>query len=199
MLGLGRRRRLLQPRPRLGIDLQEPSRAPRSPSKAEAFISNPPNLQAERSEKTPEDGAEEAVGVVCPEVGVGAGAGVGGGGGAAAAAAAAGAGAPLFLVVVVVVVVGAEEDGLVDLGLAERERQQRPRRVALRWRQRRGHRRRSIQVQGLRLGLPLGWSPRLASVGRRRGGFFRAKLGQILVGGDWRAAAHTSQMSSMLH
>lgn len=78
MLGLWRRRRFLQPRPRRGVDLQEP-----------------------------EDGAEEAAGVVRPEVR--------GGGGVLSAAGA-------FLV-------GgdgrgrvAEEEGPVDLRLEKRER-----------------------------------------------------------------------------
>lgn len=102
MLGLRRRRRLLQPRPRLGVDLQEP-----------------------------EDGADEAAGVVRPEVRVG---------GAVRAAGGAAAGAAGALVVGVVGGGGAEEDGLVDLGLAERARQQGARRVALRRRQRRRHR-----------------------------------------------------------
>lgn len=103
MLGLWRRRRFLQPRPRRGVDLQEP-----------------------------EDGAEEAAGVVRPELRVGGGV-LSAAGGAAAAAGAlvvggGGRGGG-----------GAEEDGLVDLRLAERERQQGPRRVALRRRQRRRH------------------------------------------------------------
>jgi len=109
MLGLGRRGGLLQASPRLGFDLQEP-----------------------------EDGAEEAAGVVRPEVGVrlrGRGAGGGGGGGGAPA------GAAGALLVVGAWGAAAEGHGLVDLRLAERERQQRPRRVALRGRQRGGHRR----------------------------------------------------------
>jgi len=75
---------------------------------------------------SPEDGAEEAAGLVCPEV---AGVGFDGGGRVG--------------VGLVVEAVGAKEDGLVRLRLAERERQERPRRVPLRLaqRRRRSHRR----------------------------------------------------------
>jgi hypothetical protein len=80
----------------------------------------------------PEDGAEEAAGIVRPEAGargsVGAGAGYGGGGAPAGAAGA-----------LLVVGAGAEGLGLVDLRLAERQRQERPRRIALRGRQRGRH------------------------------------------------------------
>lgn len=85
----------------------------------------------------PEDGAEEAAGVVRPErLGGGFGVLPATAGGAAAAAAAAGA-AGALLVVRGGGKGGAEEDGLVDLRLAEGERQQRPRRVPLRRRQQR--------------------------------------------------------------
>lgn len=100
MLSLWRCCRLLQASPRRGVDLQEP-----------------------------EDGAEEAAGVVLPEVGVGGGVAAGGGGAAGAAGA----------LLVVGLRGAAEGRGLVDLRLAERERQQRPRRVPLRRRQRRRH------------------------------------------------------------
>lgn len=76
---------------------------------------------------SPEDGAEEAAGLVGPEV---AGVGFHGGG-------------LVGVLGLVVEAVGAEEDGLVRLRLAERERQECPRRVPLRLaqRRRRSHRR----------------------------------------------------------
>lgn len=132
MLGLRRRRRLLQPRPRLGVDLQEPNRTDPDPPQVKRKRSYRIYSRARPSKwSEPEDGADEAAGVVRPEVRVG---------GAVRAAGGAAAGAAGALVVGVVGGGGAEEDGLVDLGLAERERQQGPRRVALRRRQRRRHR-----------------------------------------------------------
>ena len=136
MLGLRRRRRLLQPHPGRGVDLEEPGIYtpidPQAVSETEAFVSEFAAGQTRGS--GPEDGAEEAAGVVRPERRVGGGVLPAAGGAAAPAAGAAGA-----------LVVGgggggggAEEDGLVDLRLTERERQQGPRRVALRRRQQRG-------------------------------------------------------------
>lgn len=116
----------------------------------------------------PEDGAEEAAGVVRPES-LGGGFGVlpAAAGGAAAAAAAAGAASALLLVVGGGG--GAEEDGLVDLRLAERERQQGPRRVSLRRRQ---QRRRHV--------CGAGWRSRVGSWGLLRG----RRRGPVLVGPD---------------
>jgi hypothetical protein len=72
---------------------------------------------------SPEYGEEEAAGFVDPEI-----ADVGFGGGGVGR---------VRVGRLVVEVVGAGEDGLVDLRLPERERQQRPRRVPLRLAQRR--------------------------------------------------------------
>jgi hypothetical protein len=126
---------------------------------------------------------------VRPEVGVRGGVrargAAGGGGGGGAPAGAAGA-------LLVVGGAAAEGHGLVDLRLAERERQQRPRRVALRRRQRGGHRRAGSGAHGSRCRLSAALRrhgavcfgagrPRHASlqssVGRRRRGHsFRSKM-----------------------
>ena len=132
MLGVRRRGRLLDPRPRHGLDLQEPTAQRRSHGSQDA------SGDAEFSYTAPEDGAEEAAGVVRPEAGArgGVGAAADGGGGGGAPAGAAGA---LLIIGSGIGGAGAEGRGLVDLRLSERQRQQRPRRVTLRGRQRGRH------------------------------------------------------------
>lgn len=125
MLDYRRRSGFFQPRPSLGINIQEPRKTKSRPSRI------PTNYLSciKRKERVeicgegPEDGAKKTAGLVGPEVG-----------GITVAFAAAGAGAgaaapvPRSGVGVVVVVEGLD---LVDLGLAEGQGQQRPRRVPL--------------------------------------------------------------------
>jgi hypothetical protein len=134
VLGIRGRGRLLHPGPGLGVDLKKPTRNAREPLTDHAFDGecqrssmhwgiDRPERPAGHGRSSPEDGAEEAAGLVGPEV---AGVGFDGGG--------------LVGVGLLVEAVGAEEDGLVGLRLAEREGQERPRRVPLRLAQRRrGH------------------------------------------------------------